>query len=596
MKYFSALCLVLFSLSGFSQEFKISDWFNEKANSVVQLSPDGKLVAWLTYNNRILIQPIDKGASRSIQLSAGQRFIDGQFINDEKFVYVVQDGDEYRVISHYLPNATQKLLYTSRFFKVSLAQEHRKSEVVWLIVNGQLKPFDLLSRSLGKAVPLPKNSQFVGLANNKPCYSISDTKDVFILKENEWKKFEPVESISQVYADKDCHNFWILATHEKNTKSLFRVTSKKSELIYSQKYYDIADVIFDSNKKNVAAVFYEAELLQVKTFSKNAQKIDSIMQRSFPKSYWQVIAQSVDGKKSLVSVQSPKIPPQVIWTDVETNRVVSLQRRLQNYDKSRWYKTSVVSVDNGAKPALFGYLTQPDKLNSHVPLIIRIHGGPFEIRDRWRFDPEAQWLADQGLATLTFNYRGSSGMGNAYRRVAYGDLRSVIEEDIEEILTALESQFNYDPVKRCLYGASFGGYAVLSELISNSDDYVCGIMVSSVVSLPMFYESLSDEMTKATFAKQFGNYDDPDWREENNLLLHLGEIDATTLVIYGNQDKRVSPLQSEALIAKMKILKKPFTVKKLENSDHEIEVLEDRLAVYKSIQQFLQEHLLKSLK
>lgn len=46
-----------------------------------------------------------------------------------------------------------------------------------------------------------------------------------------------------------------------------------------------------------------------------------------------------------------------------------------------------------------------------VPLIVEIHGGPYEQATRWRYDPEVQFLASRGYAVLQPQFRGTAGFG-----------------------------------------------------------------------------------------------------------------------------------------------------------------------------------------
>ena len=66
---------------------------------------------------------------------------------------------------------------------------------------------------------------------------------------------------------------------------------------------------------------------------------------------------------------------------------------------------------------LHGMLTLPAGETQNLPLIVNVHGGPFGITDRWGFQPEAQYFAHQGYATLQVNFRGSGNRGSDVRVV-----------------------------------------------------------------------------------------------------------------------------------------------------------------------------------
>src|SRR5262249_31376267 len=49
----------------------------------------------------------------------------------------------------------------------------------------------------------------------------------------------------------------------------------------------------------------------------------------------------------------------------------------------------------------------------NLPMVLDVHGGPW-ARDTWGFNPESQWFANRGYATLQVNYRGSTGFGKKF--------------------------------------------------------------------------------------------------------------------------------------------------------------------------------------
>ena len=49
---------------------------------------------------------------------------------------------------------------------------------------------------------------------------------------------------------------------------------------------------------------------------------------------------------------------------------------------------------------MVGFLTLPTGIEAkNLPMVLVVHGGPW-ARDRWGWNPQAQWLANRGYACL----------------------------------------------------------------------------------------------------------------------------------------------------------------------------------------------------
>ena len=58
-----------------------------------------------------------------------------------------------------------------------------------------------------------------------------------------------------------------------------------------------------------------------------------------------------------------------------------------------------------------GVLAKPDSATDNVPLLVYLHGGPYEAALS-KYNYGAHFLLELGIAVLIVNYRGSTGMGD----------------------------------------------------------------------------------------------------------------------------------------------------------------------------------------
>jgi dipeptidyl aminopeptidase/acylaminoacyl peptidase len=174
---------------------------------------------------------------------------------------------------------------------------------------------------------------------------------------------------------------------------------------------------------------------------------------------------------------------------------------------------------------MLGYLTLPKGVNAkNLPIIVKPHGGPW-TRDVWGFNPEVQFLANRGIGVLQVNFRGSTGYGKAFWEAGFKQWGRRMQNDITDGARWLIGRGIADPKRIGIYGASFGGYAVLAGLAFTPDLYACGVdyvgvsnLFTLLDSLPsywelgrqMMYEMIGDPV----FSRQCINPDKPELKIE----------------------------------------------------------------------------------
>ncbi|MFH1572395.1 MAG: prolyl oligopeptidase family serine peptidase [Acidobacteriota bacterium] len=115
----------------------------------------------------------------------------------------------------------------------------------------------------------------------------------------------------------------------------------------------------------------------------------------------------------------------------------------------------------------------PDRSGSRVPLVVSPHGGPHgRVTDR--FNGEYQVWAAQGYASLSPNFRGSSGYGAAFdvankKDIGFGDyqdLMSGVDRVIEMGIA--------DPGRMAIQGGSYGGF-MTNWVITQTDRFKAAV-------------------------------------------------------------------------------------------------------------------------
>jgi dipeptidyl aminopeptidase/acylaminoacyl peptidase len=269
----------------------------------------------------------------------------------------------------------------------------------------------------------------------------------------------------------------------------------------------------------------------------------------------------------------------------------SQRPELDQYTLAPMEPISFVSRDG---LTIHGYITYPPgKEKGNLPLVLDVHGGPW-ARNRWRFDPKAQWLANRGYACLQVNFRGSAGYGKDF--VNAGDKewgRNCQNDLVDAVHWAIENGIA-DPERIAIYGESYGGYAALVGATSTPDLFCCAIdafgpsnLVSFIKALPSWYTTILE-----TFYKRVGN---PDTEEEflksRSPLFKVDRIAKPILIAQGANDPRVKKEESDQIITALKEANIEHEYIVFTDEGHGFRKPENRLKYFAAAESFLAKHL-----
>lgn len=241
---------------------------------------------------------------------------------------------------------------------------------------------------------------------------------------------------------------------------------------------------------------------------------------------------------------------------------------------------------------IHGYVLRPKGVNGPAPMVVSIHGGPW-ARDEWtsaRFNT-LQLLANRGYAVLRVNYRGSNGYGREHMWAADREYFGRLQKDIAEGVQWAVDQGIADPQRMAVFGASFGGFSTLAQLIQKPHDYRCGINVVGVANWPRVVDNWpAFWRNRHWFARTFGDVNKLEDRAQmlaNSPVSHLDKITAPLLVIHGGNDVRVLKADSDDVVASLRQRGHPVDYLLFANEGHSISKWRNRLAMWRKIEDTL---------
>ena len=241
-----------------------------------------------------------------------------------------------------------------------------------------------------------------------------------------------------------------------------------------------------------------------------------------------------------------------------------------------------------------GYLTTPAGAEAKgLPLVLIVHGGPW-VRDRWGFNPEAQWLASLGYAALQLNYRGSSGFGKRHLHAGDREWGAKMQDDLTDGVKWAVEQGIADPARVAIYGGSYGGYAALAGAAFTPGVYRCAIdvvgpsnLITLIKSIPPYWEPM-----KRVFDLRVGSVDtEEDFLKSRSPLFHVDKIGIPLLIAQGAHDPRVKQAESEQIVSALRLKDKPVEYLLYPDEGHGFAKPANRLDFYAKAEAFLAKHL-----
>ena len=228
------------------------------------------------------------------------------------------------------------------------------------------------------------------------------------------------------------------------------------------------------------------------------------------------------------------------------------------------------------------------------PVLLWIHGGP-EAQHRPSFDPLLQYLvAEQGIAVVAPNIRGSTGYGRAYLSLDDGMRRGDAVRDIGAVLDWIDGQPDLDAARVGIYGASYGGFIVLASLVEYGERLAAGCDLVGISHFVRFLENTS-EYRRDLRRPEYGDERDPETRaflEAISPLTNASKIRTPLFVAHGANDPRVPVQEAEQIVTTVREQGTPVWYFLARDEGHGFRKRRSRDLFYAAMTTFFATHLL----
>ncbi len=257
---------------------------------------------------------------------------------------------------------------------------------------------------------------------------------------------------------------------------------------------------------------------------------------------------SADGKQIAFLDAAASSAPDVWMINAngsELKRITNMNPQLRSFP---FGKTEIIRWKSKDGIEIEGVLVRPAAYENgkRYPLIVQIHGGPdWCWWDGWNasWHEWAQLLAGAGYAVLLPNPRGSVCNGLEF---AEANIQDWGGGDLQDILSGVDDLIDKgiaDPDRLGIGGWSYGGY-MTAWAITQTNRFKAAVMGAGLSNLT----SQHGTGDIPTFTKvYFGSspYENAEPFHQRSAIYNVKNVRTPTLILHGQQDKRVPLSQAE---------------------------------------------------
>jgi dipeptidyl aminopeptidase/acylaminoacyl peptidase len=361
----------------------------------------------------------------------------------------------------------------------------------------------------------------------------------------------------------DNNSVWYTSSVGVNTAQLVEVevaTGKSRVLaIDSNQQYDAGRILVHPKTHRVQAVEFNRAKIEWEPLDSAIQGDFSalsavhrgsieVLSRDDEDRYWTVAFIVDDGPVSYYLYERSSKNAQFLFHD---------RPALTDYELATMQPVTFQASD-GLK--LFGYLTLPPlppAQQRRLPLIVYPHGGPY-ARDDWGFCEQCQLFANRGYAVLQVNYRGSTGYGKKHLQAGFRERGGKMSRDLIDGKHWAVTEGYADPKKVCMYGVSYGGYAVLAALAFTPDEFACGAEAYGASNLISLLRSFPPWWTlyKRQWERRVGYAREEEFLKSRSPLSKSDQFKVPLLIGQGANDPRVVKAESDQMVRVLRQQKK----------------------------------------
>lgn len=416
--------------------------------------------------------------------------------------------------------------------------------------------------------------------------------------ERSWSQveFNGIQDASPVSYDPDSNRVYLTAVGENGLRCLYRTTFASDEVdeVICHDTVDIHSLDFNAKRTRPIRAHFQNGRFESVNLAPDLEEgslLEAIAQR-FDNALVRTTSWSDDGNLFILYVSSDRNPGAYYLFNRSEKQARYLFSRRQWIDPQQMAERRPIQYEARDGTPIHGYLTVPPGAEQPWPLVVLPHGGPFGIRDGWRWDPDAQFLASRGYAVLQVNFRGSGGYGQSFRDLG---IRKWGTEMINDITDGAQWAIESGVTRKdnlCIFGASYGGYSSLMSAVREPDLYQCVVAYAGIYDL----RTLNRKSDTGQFSRGRNYIDDYVGDSDDELLKHspmtyIDALKAPVFIVHGINDARTPYKDAKTLRKALKKRDIPYEWFVRDREGHGFRDVTNRTDFYNALAVFLDKHL-----
>ncbi len=243
---------------------------------------------------------------------------------------------------------------------------------------------------------------------------------------------------------------------------------------------------------------------------------------------------------------------------------------------------------------IHGYLSFPVGVDRRdLPAVLNVHGGPWS-RDRWGFNPTAQWIANRGYLCVQVNFRGSTGYGKDFLNAGNKQWGAKMHDDLIDAVEWLVAEGLADRRRIGIIGGSYGGYAALAGAAFTPDVFCCAVDLVGPTNLKTLIEAVPDywaPMVEQLKRRVGDPATDTEFLWSRSPLSRAKDITTPLLIAQGANDPRVPQDEAEQIVAALSQNGIEHDYMLFPDEGHGFAKPENRLKFYAAVDEFFAKHM-----
>jgi len=341
-----------------------------------------------------------------------------------------------------------------------------------------------------------------------------------------------------------------------------------------------------SNPGKVTGVRYGKEKVFTKYFDPTEAATIKQLETAIPFSHdVRITSRSRDGNTLVARNAGPRDPGSFyLYKNGKLSKLGSVNGLL---DSKKLADVEYITYSARDGKRISGYVTRPNGTGP-FPLVVMPHGGPF-VSEVVGWDSWGQMLANNGYMVLQPQYRGSTNYGLDFYKSAFingGEGGKAMQDDKDDGVEYLISRGDVAADRVAMFGWSYGGYAALVAAAREPNIYQCVIAGAAVADNEQQLNYYKDRLRGAQEAEQV-NF----WADSISPIKEAENVNVPMLIIHGTVDQRVPIKHSDKYEKALKKSGKTYEYMELKDADHFSNTLfyDHKIKAYPRMISFLKE-------